>query len=169
MAASDPGSIVSFEKSPSTNQATLAARISGGKLRSNLAKSASGMDGVARALPALLRAEKLQRRAAKVGFDWPTVAGPMAKIQEELKELSVEVERGSERDRLEDELGDLLFSCVNLARHLGVGAEAALRGANDKFERRFRAMEAVDGGAGFDALSLEQLDLRWQAAKREVE
>jgi MazG family protein len=132
-------------------------------------RPSSEMDGVARTLPALVRAGKLQRRAAKVGFDWHSVAGPLAKIQEEMGELSAEMERAAEPERLEEELGDLLFSCVNLARHLGVEAESALRTANGKFERRFRAMEHTAGARTLKSLSLDELELLWGRAKREVE
>jgi MazG family protein len=132
-------------------------------------RPSSEMDGVARTLPALVRAGKLQRRAAKVGFDWHSVAGPLAKIQEEMGELSAEMERAAEPERLEEELGDLLFSCVNLARHLGVEAESALRTANGKFERRFRAMEHTAGTRTLKSLSLDELELLWGRAKREVE
>ena len=97
----------------------------------------SALAGVALALPALERAAKLQRRAARTGFDWPDASGPRAKIDEELAELDAE----SEHPRMLDELGDLLFAVVNLSRHLNVEPEAALREANAKFEKRFRAIE----------------------------
>jgi ATP diphosphatase len=111
------------------------------------------LDGVARALPALLRAEKLQRRAARTGFDWPDASGPREKVDEELAEAD-----GA------DEIGDLLFAMVNWARHLGIDAEAALRGACDKFERRFATMEALAGG-DFAALDLAAKDRLWDAVK----
>ena len=120
----------------------------------------SALAGVAIALPALLRAEKLQKRAARVGFDWPDASGPRAKIDEELAEVET-----ASAETLEEEIGDLLFSVVNWARHQGVDPEAALRAANAKFERRFRAMEAsVD--KELKGLSLEALEEHWQAAKR---
>ncbi|MCB1758700.1 MAG: nucleoside triphosphate pyrophosphohydrolase [Gammaproteobacteria bacterium] len=128
----------------------------------------SEMDGVARTLPALVRAAKLQRRAAKVGFDWHSLAGPLAKIQEELGELSTELAGNAETGRLEEEMGDLLFSCVNLARHLGVEAETALRAANGKFEKRFRAMELASATRDLKSMSLDELELLWERAKREV-
>ncbi|TKD50450.1 nucleoside triphosphate pyrophosphohydrolase [Sphingomonas baiyangensis] len=118
------------------------------------------LDGVALGLPALLRAEKLQKRAARTGFDWPDADGPRAKINEEL----AEVEHAGP-DAIEEEIGDLLFSVVNWARHLGVDAEAALRGANAKFERRFSVMEQMAGSA-FEALSLDDKESLWAAAKR---
>jgi ATP diphosphatase len=118
----------------------------------------SALAGVALALPALERAAKLQRRAARVGFDWPDVSGPRAKIDEELAELDAE----TDHDRRLDELGDLLFAVVNLARYLNVEPEAALREANRKFERRFRAIEQEPG---FADLSLDQKEALWTRAK----
>lgn len=100
----------------------------------------SALDGVAIGLPALLRAEKLQKRAARTGFDWPDASGPRAKIDEEL----AEVETAANDAERAEEIGDLLFAMVNWARKLGVDAESALRAANVKFERRFKAMEAAD-------------------------
>jgi len=119
----------------------------------------SALAGVALALPALERAAKLQRRAARVGFDWPDVSGPRAKVDEELAELDAE----SDHDRKLDELGDLLFAVVNLARHLNVDAEAALRQANRKFEQRFRSIEQE---RGFADLPLEEKEALWVRAKK---
>lgn len=121
---------------------------------------AGALAGVAAALPALMRADKLQRRAARTGFDWPDVSGPRAKIAEELAEFT------SARDAAErtDEGGDLLFAVVNLLRHEGVDPEVALRGANAKFERRFAAMEA-SAGAAFPALDLDAKEALWAAVK----
>lgn len=110
-------------------------------------------------LPALLRAEKLQCRAARVGFDWPDATGPRAKVDEELAEVD-----GAAPDELAEEIGDLLFSIVNWARHRGVDAEQALRSANVKFERRFAAMEAAD--ADFAALDLDAKERLWTAVKQ---
>jgi nucleoside triphosphate diphosphatase len=118
--------------------------------------------GVARGLPALLRAEKLQKRAARVGFDWPDATGPRAKIDEEL----LEAEAAGPDERAE-EIGDLLFAVVNWARHLGVDAEAALRAANGKFERRFEAMEALD--PDLPTRSLNEQEALWQRVKRSAE
>ncbi len=120
----------------------------------------SALAGVASALPALLRAEKLQKRAARTGFDWPDTSGVMAKILEELDEVRAAV---SPADR-EEEIGDLLFAVSNLARHLKVDPEQALRTANRKFERRFRAMEDM-AGENFPALSLEAKEELWIKAK----
>jgi nucleoside triphosphate diphosphatase len=119
----------------------------------------SALAGVALALPALERAAKLQRRAARVGFDWPDTSGPRAKIDEELAELDAE----SDHHRMLDELGDLLFAVVNLARHLNIEPEAALRDANRKFEQRFRAIEKTPGFAG---LPLDEKEDLWAAAKK---
>lgn len=125
------------------------------------AKGAQGaLDGVALALPALMRAEKLQKRAARVGFDWPDTAGPRAKVHEELAELA---EASTPSERLE-EAGDFLFASVNLVRRYGVAPEDALRYANDKFERRFRAMEALAGGT-FGSLPLDEQEALWQVVK----
>jgi ATP diphosphatase len=120
----------------------------------------SALDGVARALPALMRSEKLQKRAARQGFDWPDATGPADKLAEEIRELT----EASPSKRLE-EAGDLLFAAVNLVRAHGLGAEEALRAANDKFERRFRAMEALAEGK-FADLNLEQQGALWQQVKR---
>lgn len=120
----------------------------------------SALAGVALGLPALLRAEKLQKRAARTGFDWPDATGPREKIAEEL----MEIESASDEDALEDEFGDLLFSCVNWARHLNIDPEAALRRANRKFETRFRAMEDM-AEKGFADLPLEEKELLWSRVK----
>lgn len=122
--------------------------------------ASSALDHVALALPALLRAQKLQKRAARTGFDWPDIAGPLAKFHEELKELA---EASSETERRE-EAGDLLFAVVNLVRAYGVDAEEALRAANRKFETRFRAMEQL-AGTDFPALSLDEQEELWQQVK----
>jgi len=119
----------------------------------------SALAGVALALPALERAAKLQRRAARVGFDWPDTAGPRAKIDEELAELDAE----SEHPRMLEELGDLLFAVVNLARHLNIEPEAALREANRKFEQRFRTIESA---AGFADMTLDEKEALWVEAKK---
>jgi nucleoside triphosphate diphosphatase len=128
----------------------------------------SALDGVTAALPALLRAEKLQQRAARVRFDWPGVLPVFEKLEEEVGEIKEVIDQGGDPDRLEDEVGDLLFVAVNLARHLKVDPESALRRTNAKFERRFRAMEAklAEAGARAEDQSLEALEELWQAAKR---
>lgn len=120
----------------------------------------SAMDGVARALPALLRAEKLQKRAARDGFDWPDPSGAAEKVAEETRELT----EADDATR-EEEAGDLLFAAVNLVRAHGIQPEGALRAANDKFERRYRGMETLADG-GFAALDLGAQEALWQAVKR---
>ena len=121
----------------------------------------SALAGVAIALPALLRAEKLQKRAARTGFDWPDSDGAIAKIVEELDE----VQGAATQAEREEEVGDLLFAVVNLARHLKVDPEVALRAGNAKFDRRFRIMETLAGEA-FTALPLTEKEALWQQAKR---
>jgi len=134
-------------------------------------KPASALADVPLALPALVRAEKLQRRAARVGFDWPEAAQVLDKIEEEIAELRAELKTGTARAdpaRVADEIGDLLFALANLARHLKTDPEAALRACNAKFERRFRAIEqalAERGRSPKDA-SLEEMEALWQDAKR---
>ncbi len=125
--------------------------------------AASALDGVALALPAALRAEKLQKRAARVGFDWPDTAGPADKLHEEIAELA---SAGTDKERAE-EAGDLLFAAINLVRAYGVPAEEALRAANAKFERRFKAMEelAKARGLDFSALSLDRQEALWSDVK----
>ena len=127
----------------------------------------SVLDGVPLPFPALLRAYKLQRRAARVGFDWPELAPVAAKVEEEWAELTAEIENAGDQARLTEEVGDLLFAVVNLARHLEIDPEAALRAGNAKFERRFRAVE--DGfrekGRQMAAASLEDMEVLWNAAK----
>ncbi len=120
----------------------------------------SALDGVALALPALMRAQKLQKRAARTGFDWPDPSGSEAKIREETEELK---QASSQTDRVE-EAGDLLFAAVNFVRAHGISAEDALKAANTKFERRFRAMEAL-GGAEFPNLSLDEQEELWVRVK----
>jgi len=125
------------------------------------------LDGVALPLPALMRAEKLQSRAARVGFDWPEAEPVFAKIAEEIAEIHEAIADGGHPDALMDEIGDLLFACVNLARHLSVDPEAALRHGNAKFERRFRQIEANLRATGKspEDCSLEELEIQWLAAK----
>ncbi|MGX9720781.1 nucleoside triphosphate pyrophosphohydrolase [Stenotrophomonas acidaminiphila] len=132
----------------------------------------SALAGIARGLPEWQRALKLQKRAARTGFDWPDVAPVLDKLREELGEVQAEFESARYADnhaRLEDEIGDLLFVCANLARHAKVDPGSALRRANHKFERRFRAMEALAAARGqsMAALDLEQQEALWQAVKRE--
>ncbi|MEO5706957.1 MAG: nucleoside triphosphate pyrophosphohydrolase [Alteraurantiacibacter sp.] len=123
----------------------------------------SALDGVAQALPALMRAEKLQKRAARVGFDWPDTAGPITKVAEELDELAA----ATTDDERRMEAGDLLFAAVNVVRAYGIAPEDALRAANAKFERRFRQMEATAAtdGVDFSTLSLDEQEAYWLRAK----
>ncbi|HET6725847.1 MAG TPA: nucleoside triphosphate pyrophosphohydrolase [Gammaproteobacteria bacterium] len=125
--------------------------------------------GVASTLPALTRAVKLQKRASRVGFDWNAIEPVLGKIHEELDELNDEIEQKAAKARLEDELGDVLFAIANLARHLDLDPEQALRGTNRKFIRRFEAVEAGLAARGErpEDVSLEEMDALWVAAKRE--
>lgn len=130
----------------------------------------SALEDIPIALPALMRAIKLQGRAARVGFDWPAVGPVFEKLQEEIAELG-EACAGADAARIEDEMGDVLFTCANLARHLGVEPETALRRANGKFEQRFRLMEALAAaqGVSLSALPPPAQDALWRAAKRELD
>lgn len=129
----------------------------------------SVLDGVPLPLPALTRALKLQRKAARVGFDWPEAPPVVDKIQEELEEIRVELAAGSDAARLREEVGDILFACVNLARHLKIDPEGALRGANRKFETRFRRIESwlAETGRRPEQASLAEMDALWERAKAE--
>jgi nucleoside triphosphate diphosphatase len=130
-------------------------------------RTVSALDGVALALPALQRAEKLQKRAARVGFDWPTPEAVLEKIDEEVAEVRDALASG-DVDHTREEIGDVLFVMANLARKCGIDPEAALRQANTKFERRFHAMEALaqQGQAAFEALSLAEQEALWIEVKR---
>ena len=127
------------------------------------------LDDVPLALPSLSRAQKLQKRAAGVGFDWPDLTGVFDKVDEEIGELK-EAVQGEDADAIEDEMGDIFLAMVNLARHLDVDAEAALRKANSRFESRFRLMEAAatEDGSRLQEEGLDLLELRWQSAKRQL-
>ena len=129
----------------------------------------SALAGVSRGLPEWQRALKLQKKAARVGFDWPDVNPVFDKLHEEIDEVRAEFANGSDAARLTDEIGDVLFVCVNLARHAKVDFSQALRHANAKFERRFRRMEAIAAAAGetLDGKSLDEQDALWDAAKAE--
>jgi len=127
----------------------------------------SALEGIALGFPALMRAWKLQKRAARVGFDWPDAHAVLEKVDEELAEVRAEIEQNAGLARLQDEIGDLLFTVANLARKLGVDPEDALRETNAKFERRFRGVEQRLAGAGQDAaeLHLDDLEAHWRAVK----
>jgi MazG family protein len=136
-------------------------------------KTVSELDGVALPLPSLTRAEKIQKRAARVGFDWPCVEPVLGKIDEELAELRAVVDRDDDASAqaLEDELGDVLFSVANAARHLKVDPELALRKATAKFERRFRHVEQSIAGQGqsMQNATADELDRLWQQAKQQTD
>ncbi len=125
----------------------------------------SVLDGVALALPALMRAAKVSRRAARIGFDWPDAAAVLPKIAEEIGEIEAAIAAAADRADIEEEIGDLMFAAANLARKLDIEPETALRRATAKFERRFRALEALacERGIGRDLDALEAL---WEEVKR---
>lgn len=127
------------------------------------------LDGIPKALPALVRAVKLQKRAARVGFDWPQTQQVLDKLVEETEELKTEVDTGAPPERILDEMGDILFAYANLARHLNIGPEQALASTNAKFERRFKRIEAwlADDNRTPDQSSLEEMDSLWNRAKTE--
>ena len=131
----------------------------------------SALDGIAVALPALVRAQKMQQRAARVGFDWTEIGHVVDKLEEELGELKQALAAGESTQRLQEELGDLMFSGVNLARFLGADAETLLRNASDKFESRFRLVERLARQKERDMqdCSLDELESLWQQAKQTTE
>lgn len=137
------------------------------KARERSAKSHGALDDVPAALPALLRALKLQQRASRVGFDWESAPKVVEKIAEEAAEIAEAQASGAPREKLEDEIGDLLFAVANLARHLGIDPESALRRTNAKFVRRFREIEAALAAQGRSPAeaSLDEMESLWQAAK----
>jgi ATP diphosphatase len=137
------------------------------KARERAEKPGGLLDDVPRALPALLRALKLQKRAASVGFDWDSAPRVVEKIAEEAQEIVEAQAEGASQEKLEEEIGDLLFAVANLARHLKADPESALRGTNEKFVRRFRYIEQVLGARGSSPseASLEEMEAIWQAAK----
>jgi MazG family protein len=132
-------------------------------------RTESALDGVGLGLPALTRADKLQKRAARVGFDWPAVEPIFDKIDEEIAELHTEIDQGAAPERVAEELGDLLFAVANLARRLEIDPEQALRNANRKFERRFRSIEERLAAAGkpMSEASLDEMEAEWQRVKAE--
>ncbi len=138
------------------------------KRSENPSDDASALAGISQGMPEWQRALKLQKRAATVGFDWPDVTPVFGKLHEELDEVRAEMAQGSDPERLTDEIGDVLFVCVNLARHAKVDFSQALRHANRKFERRFRLMEifALARGQSLETLDLAAQDALWDEAKR---
>ena len=130
-------------------------------------KISSALDGISSGLPALMRAEKVQKKAARVGFDWSEAAPVVTKIREELAEVEAELPGGSSA-KIEEEIGDLLFSVVNLARKLKVDGETALQRATDKFSSRFRAVEGLarERGIVMEKVTLAELDVLWDEVKR---
>ncbi|MBI2571508.1 MAG: nucleoside triphosphate pyrophosphohydrolase [Candidatus Schekmanbacteria bacterium] len=137
------------------------------KLASEGGKRHSLLDGIPSALPALTRAQRVQQRAAGVGFDWTSVDGPLAKVEEELGELRLAIQRAGTVEEMEEEVGDLLFSVVNVARKIAIDAEGALRAACIKFGERFRFAEerAVASGRSLAEMNAAELDALWEAAK----
>ena len=136
-------------------------------------KRHSALDGVPPVLPGLLKAQRTQEKAARVGFDWKDADGPLAKIEEETGELKAEIaarasEKPADSDRVKEELGDLLFAVANLARHLKVDSESALEGATARFSERFRAVEAAAKAQGraLGEMTLDEMDVLWEDAKR---
>ncbi|VAX10924.1 Nucleoside triphosphate pyrophosphohydrolase MazG [hydrothermal vent metagenome] len=142
------------------------------KARERAEKTTTGknriLDGVSHALPALTRSLKLQKRAARVGFDWPDVQGVLDKIQEEITEVEAELVKPIAMDRMQHEVGDLLFAVVNLARHVGVDPETALRTGNRRFESRFAHVEdSLKGADGFAKASIDEMEAAWAEAKQD--
>lgn len=129
----------------------------------------SALDGVPKPLPALLRAQRVQEKASRVGFDWESVDGALHKVTEEIEELRRECADGAPTERVADEFGDLLFALVNVARFVGVVPEDALRGAVDKFDRRFRRVEEVfaQRGTSLGEATLKEMDTVWDEIKNE--
>ncbi len=138
--------------------------------RNSKKENVSALDGIALSLPALLRAEKLTKRAARVNFDWPSYREVFDKIREEIEELEVELDNNAPIDRIEDELGDLLFCMANLARHLKLDPEQSLKRANNKFYNRFKAVELSfnEENLIFSEQSLEKMESRWQEIKKKI-
>lgn len=162
--------LASFGKKTADNADVVKARweaIKAEERSAKLAGPASALDDVPQALPAILRAAKLQKRAANCGFDWPDAAGVFAKLDEEIAELHLARSAG-DAAAVEDEFGDVMFTVVNLARHLRVEPEQALRAANRKFERRFRLLEQLVAADGLvvETLDADRLEQYWQQAKQ---
>jgi len=151
-------------------QSKLWEEIKSSERMSDETKSKSELDGVNMFLPGLTVARKLQTRAASVGYDWPNIQGPIDKMEEEFEEVKHAISEGTE-EAIKDEIGDLLFCAVNIARHMNIDPDAALRHANRKFVRRFQGMEkySEQDNKDFKQLSLEQMEAYWQRVKKEQE
>ena len=160
------------EKIADANEQTLAWERHKARERAEKGAPAAGgvLDGIPLALPALVRAQKLQRRAARTGFDWSDTGDVVDKLEEELDELRQALAEGESPERVREELGDLMFSAVNLARFLDADAESLLRSANGKFETRFRIVERLADEQQRDVrdCTLDELEAFWQRAKREA-
>ncbi len=139
------------------------------RLMKSQGKQSSAMDDIPKILPALKRSQKMQKRAANKGFDWPDISGVWQKIEEESLEVKEAIQT-EDTASIKDEVGDLLFACVNLSRHLGIDAEQALTQSTDKFEKRFRVVEniAEEEQKDMSVMTLEELDQLWDKAKREL-
>lgn len=133
--------------------------------REEYTQRTSLLDGIPKAMPALARAQKMQRKAAAAGFDWPDAEGPRAKVHEEIAEIEAEIVR-DDHEAIADECGDLLFAVVNWVRHLNVNAEDALRRASDKFERRFRYVEEALPGEELERAHIDEMEAVWERAKQ---
>ncbi len=160
-----------WERAKEAERAQVAARVAGDAAGDDghgtvPSPAPSALDGIARALPALMRAEKLQKRAARAGYDWPDARGVLSKLDEERAELEAAMQAGN-REAMTHEIGDLLFTLVNLARHLDVDPETALRQANDRFEQRFRTAERMAAAEGrrLREMTAKELDELWQRVK----
>lgn len=161
-----------FGESEFADDAAIKANWEAEKAKERAAKGEDNslLANIPNALPALLRADKIQKRCAKHGFDWDTVGPVVEKVREEIDEVMDEVIQVSpDQGKIEEEVGDLLFAVVNLSRHLNVKPESALQRANNKFERRFREVEksVLEQGKRIDDCSLEMLDSEWEKVKRQ--
>ncbi len=136
-----------------------------------MSNNKSILDGTDPNLPSLNIAVEMQIKAANVGFDWPSIESVIAKIYEEINEVLAEVSQADNHDRLHDEIGDLLFACTNLARHLNVNPEEALRSGNSKFYKRFSRLEQqlIEQGLDIKTCSLNELDKLWNNIKHQID
>ena len=160
-----------WANSPAENSSEVLARWEQIKTEERAQKAQhSALDDIPRSLPALMRAQKIQKRCANVGFDWTTLGPVVDKVYEEIDEVMYEARQAVvDQAKLEEEMGDLLFATVNLARHLGTKAEIALQKANEKFERRFREVERIVAARGLEmtGVDLETMEEVWQQVKRQ--